>query len=145
MKLGTPSIVASDVTSPELSPPDSSAGTDDDVLSPPSYASRYLSPQPRAPATPPPAEFAASKRWWEAREEWSQVHESVLACHEASLAPLTERFGLDEEAPNPTVPLVLLLGNHSSGKSSFINHLVGSKDTNTFASALNPMRLPAWA
>ena len=48
---------------------------------------------------------------------------------------LTPNFILERILLGPLflVPLVLLLGNHSSGKSSFINHLIGQKVQRTGA------------
>ena len=53
---------------------------------------------------------------------------ALAACSEV-LAPLNDRLmgPLERLEFSQTVPLpfVLLLGNHSSGKSSFINHVLG--------------------
>ncbi|MEM7678107.1 MAG: dynamin family protein [Myxococcota bacterium] len=50
------------------------------------------------------------------------------------LEPLAKRYLFENPPPSSEVngmPIVLLLGNHSSGKSSFINHLLGSKAQRT--------------
>jgi len=58
-----------------------------------------------------------------------QFADRIRAYYADPLAPLAEQFMF--RSP-PTVgelrrpPLVLLLGNHSSGKSTFVNHLLGS-------------------
>ncbi|MEO0960562.1 MAG: dynamin family protein, partial [Pseudomonadota bacterium] len=50
--------------------------------------------------------------------------------HDDALDPLAEKFIFQRP---PTVgeikrpPLVLFLGNHSSGKSTFVNHLLGTE------------------
>ncbi|KAJ1639551.1 hypothetical protein T492DRAFT_623533 [Pavlovales sp. CCMP2436] len=58
-----------------------------------------------------------------------EVRHRAEAIHKDVLAPLNERLmgPLERREFVQTVPLpfVLLLGNHSSGKSSFINHVLG--------------------
>ena len=54
---------------------------------------------------------------------WSEkAHERVLAPLNARLLGPLERSSSSEAVP---LPFVLLLGNHSSGKSSFINYVLG--------------------
>ena len=57
-----------------------------------------------------------------------EVERKVHAVYEASLFPIAERFAFRLGiSKNDAIglPTVLLLGNHSSGKSSFINHIFG--------------------
>ena len=78
-----------------------------------SARSLSISTQPAASGSLPTAE---AKRWSET------VHERVLSpLNERLLGPL-ERSRSSEAVP---YPFVLLLGNHSSGKSSFINYVLG--------------------
>ena len=56
----------------------------------------------------------------------------IQACHDLrnSVQSLNDRFKgpLDSKnAKNTMFPFVFLLGNHSSGKSSFINYMLGRK------------------
>ncbi len=58
----------------------------------------------------------------------------VQSLYEQTLQPLAKRLAVDlprssQEAPS--LPMVLFLGNHSSGKSSFINSLVGAQRQKT--------------
>ncbi|KAJ1449255.1 hypothetical protein M885DRAFT_536323 [Pelagophyceae sp. CCMP2097] len=60
-----------------------------------------------------------------------QVLEQCAALHRKDIAPLNklllgplERSDLQQQT---ALPFVLLLGNHSSGKSSFVNHVFGRK------------------
>ena len=54
--------------------------------------------------------------------ETEQLHEEVLSPLNARLLGPLERRPFTEGVP---LPIVLLLGNHSSGKSSFINYVLG--------------------
>ena len=56
------------------------------------------------------------------KEETEQLHEDVLSPLNARLLGPLERRPFTEGVP---LPIVLLLGNHSSGKSSFINYVLG--------------------
>jgi hypothetical protein len=62
--------------------------------------------------------------------ELEEIADSVQRLHEASIAPLEHRFAY-QAGPTPGEigggPLAILLGNHSSGKSTFINHLLGQQ------------------
>ncbi|MHC5068383.1 MAG: dynamin family protein, partial [Planctomycetota bacterium] len=53
----------------------------------------------------------------------------VIDLRRRALQPVADnqRMELAAEAALTTPPLVLILGNHSSGKSSLINHLLGSQ------------------
>ena len=69
------------------------------------------------------AELTASELSPQRDEEIGRLREQVLR-------PVAERFGfpLGSQSSNAIgIPMVLCLGNHSSGKSTFINHLVGSE------------------
>lgn len=60
----------------------------------------------------------------------------VRTVHESVLRPLNDKFlGPLEKASDDMVPLplVFVLGNHSSGKSSFINYVVGRQVQSTGA------------
>lgn len=65
---------------------------------------------------------------WRNPQDVAAVEESARSVYAKSLEPIATRF---EFEPPPSasettgLPLVLLLGNHSSGKSSFVNYLVG--------------------
>jgi hypothetical protein len=73
---------------------------------------------PAAPARPAPTELVA------------QVEARARGLYEAELDGVGRRFEF-ESAPPPSetsgLPMVLFLGNHSSGKSSFVNWLVGEE------------------
>jgi hypothetical protein len=63
-------------------------------------------------------------------DELISLERKVQALYDSTLRPLAERLGFDlpmtaKDAPGR--PTVLLLGNHSSGKSSFINFLLGTE------------------
>lgn len=69
-----------------------------------------------APPTAAPAELVA------------EVERRARAIYEAELDPIGRRFEFEPSPPaseTSGLPMVLFLGNHSSGKSSFINWLVG--------------------
>ena len=61
-------------------------------------------------------------------DEVIALEAKVKAVYEKTLTPLADRFafrlGVTKNAP-AGLPTVLLLGNHSSGKSSFINYVFG--------------------
>lgn len=71
-----------------------------------------------------------SKKWYGSTilEECKRLRKSILPISEANHGPLetTSIYGY-----NTLYPFVLLLGNHSSGKSSFINYLLGRKIQST--------------
>ena len=57
-----------------------------------------------------------------------QISQKVIDTYDQALRPIAEKlsFELPVQAREPAgFPSVLCLGNHSSGKSSFINHLLG--------------------
>lgn len=57
-----------------------------------------------------------------------EIVEEVNQFLSSSIDPIQERFlfnGRPSEAALNDTPMILMLGNHSSGKSSFINHFVG--------------------
>jgi hypothetical protein len=60
----------------------------------------------------------------------TEVEGKARATYEQELDPIGQRFEF-EPSPSPSetsgLPMVLFLGNHSSGKSSFINWLVGEE------------------
>lgn len=65
---------------------------------------------------------------WRNPQDVAAVEEAARTVYAKSLEPIATRF--EFEAPPSAsettgLPLVLLLGNHSSGKSSFVNYLVG--------------------
>jgi hypothetical protein len=63
-------------------------------------------------------------------EELVQLERKVQSIYEEVLGPLAQRtaFELDMSGRDPVgQPSVLFLGNHSSGKSSFINYLIGTE------------------
>ena len=58
----------------------------------------------------------------------SAIQDQTVALYE-QLAPIATRYLFERPPPASEVngmPMVLFLGNHSSGKSSFINHLLQS-------------------
>ncbi|MEZ6185432.1 MAG: dynamin family protein [Planctomycetota bacterium] len=60
----------------------------------------------------------------------SQIETRTRQIYEEHLAPIAERFEFEGPPPHSETsapPMVLFLGNHSAGKSSFINHLVGEE------------------
>lgn len=62
-------------------------------------------------------------------ETLRQLEETVLQHYDENLKPVADRLAADlprSAREVPSLPMVLFLGNHSSGKSSFINHLLGS-------------------
>jgi GTPase SAR1 family protein len=76
--------------------------------------------------------FAAAKEQQalSAKDLSEKLFGQVKGLHEATLAPLNEKWlGPLEKTGGELIPLplVLVLGNHSSGKSTFINHLLGRK------------------
>lgn len=81
---------------------------------------RALSSQPAAPV--------AEGGWRAATEEvkgWSErVQGELLTPLNARMLGPLERRAFSESVP---LPFVLLLGNHSSGKSSFINYVLGRR------------------
>jgi GTPase SAR1 family protein len=63
-------------------------------------------------------------------DELKQLEKRVQAVYDNTLRPLAERLGFELPMSGrdaPGLPSVLFLGNHSSGKSSFINYLVGGE------------------
>jgi GTPase SAR1 family protein len=61
-------------------------------------------------------------------DDLRQLERRVQAVYDNTLRPLAERVGFELPMSGrdaPGLPSVLFLGNHSSGKSSFINYLVG--------------------
>lgn len=71
----------------------------------------------------PEAEVDTAQRYLE------ELERLVQSLYDGALAPLADpyAFELPEKGPLQGMPTVLFLGNHSSGKSSFINHLLGSE------------------
>jgi len=60
----------------------------------------------------------------------TQIEGRTREIYEEHLAPIAERFEFEGPPPaseTSAPPMVLFLGNHSAGKSSFINHLVGEE------------------
>lgn len=60
----------------------------------------------------------------------TEVEARARELYDQALQPLGARFEFDPPPPASEtrgLPMVLLLGNHSSGKSSFVNHLVGEE------------------
>lgn len=58
----------------------------------------------------------------------------VQRLYEQALQPLADRLAVDlprSAQDAPSLPMVLFLGNHSSGKSSFINGLIGAERQKT--------------
>lgn len=58
----------------------------------------------------------------------AEIEETARTYYQEALKPVAERFEFDPvPAPSETtgLPMVLLLGNHSAGKSSFVNFLLG--------------------
>lgn len=57
-----------------------------------------------------------------------ELEKTVQSMRENSLRPLAEefRYPLGQRSEARGLPTVLFLGNHSSGKSTFINHLAGA-------------------
>lgn len=56
------------------------------------------------------------------------IEKRARSLYEGQLDPIAKRFEFEGSPPKSEttgLPMVLLLGNHSSGKSSFVNHLVG--------------------
>jgi hypothetical protein len=63
-----------------------------------------------------------------------ELFKEVKGLHEAVLSPLNAKFlGPLEKSSEEIIPLpvVFVLGNHSSGKSSFINHVAGRRVQDT--------------
>ncbi len=63
-----------------------------------------------------------------------QLYREVRAIYTEVLSPLNAKlFGPLEKSSEdiPPLPIVFVLGNHSSGKSSFINHVIGRKTQET--------------
>ena len=60
----------------------------------------------------------------------TDVEQRARRVYDETLQPIAARFEF-EVPPSPSettgLPMVLFLGNHSSGKSSFINHLLGAE------------------
>jgi hypothetical protein len=56
-----------------------------------------------------------------------EIIERIIALRQSLVTPIGRSIGMElvDDAVLRARPLVLLLGNHSSGKSSFINHLLG--------------------
>lgn len=64
----------------------------------------------------------------------NQTDQAIERMRDQVLKPIADRFGfpLSKRANNSSnIPIVLCLGNHSSGKSSFINHLLGASVQST--------------
>ena len=62
-------------------------------------------------------------------EDLRKLEEAVQAHYDDSLQPVAGKLQVDlprNRQAVPSLPMVLFLGNHSSGKSSFINHLIGA-------------------
>ncbi|MCA8921645.1 MAG: dynamin family protein [Planctomycetes bacterium] len=60
----------------------------------------------------------------------TQIETRTRQIYEEHLAPIATRFEFEGPPPHSETsapPMVLFLGNHSAGKSSFINHLVGEQ------------------
>ena len=80
----------------------------------------------------PGAVVGEGERWIDdedARQRTQKILERCAALH-ATLQPMNERLlgPLERNSDDTTMlPFVLLLGNHSSGKSSFINHVLGRR------------------
>lgn len=78
------------------------------------------------PTSPPPATMTKEA----AATLVAEVEARARTIYEQELDPIGRRFEF-EAAPPPSetsgLPMVLFLGNHSSGKSSFINWLVGEE------------------
>jgi GTPase SAR1 family protein len=58
------------------------------------------------------------------------LERNIAAVYQRILQPIAERLAFDlpaQGANTAGLPTVLFLGNHSSGKSSFINHLIGAE------------------
>jgi GTPase SAR1 family protein len=58
------------------------------------------------------------------------LEREVQAVYDRTLLPLAQRLAMELPVSGkdaPGLPTVLFLGNHSSGKSSFINHLIGAE------------------
>lgn len=65
---------------------------------------------------------AQDEKWMELMRQTSRLERQVLLpLNEKLLGPLDRR---NKEEKLPALPFVFLLGNHSSGKSSFINYLL---------------------
>ena len=62
-------------------------------------------------------------------EVFVEIEGRVRELYEGMLDPIAARFDFEPSPSGQTsgTPLVLFLGNHSSGKSSFINHLTGEQ------------------
>lgn len=75
--------------------------------------------------------FAPAEKAKETNKELSErLFVQVKSLHESTLQPLNQRWlGPLEKAGSELIPLpmVFVLGNHSSGKSTFLNHVVGRK------------------
>jgi GTPase SAR1 family protein len=57
-----------------------------------------------------------------------EIQELVGEIYDETLQPLADKYLFELPARNaPEKPVVLVLGNHSSGKSAFINHLLGQE------------------
>jgi predicted GTPase len=65
-----------------------------------------------------------------APEVVTEVETKARRLYEDALGPVAARYEFEAAPPaseTSGLPMVLLLGNHSSGKSSFINYLVGDE------------------
>jgi len=83
--------------------------------------SRALCSLPTAVPQPPPSEDRAAVRV-HVKQTTEMLAATVLTPLNARLLGPLERSPFAEGIP---LPFVLLLGNHSSGKSSFINFVLG--------------------
>jgi GTPase SAR1 family protein len=62
------------------------------------------------------------------RETLAEVAREVQRVYEEAIDPLAEKYFFERRPTSGEIkgpPMVLFLGNHSSGKSTFINHLLG--------------------
>lgn len=89
------------------------------------------SSSPSTPSIPPTPSASGGVAVTPTRAELvAEVEAKARATYEQELDPIGKRFEF-EPSPSPSetsgLPMVLFLGNHSSGKSSFINWLVGEE------------------
>eukprot|EP00754_Rhynchopus_humris_P036619 Rhum_TRINITY_DN18713_c0_g1::Rhum_TRINITY_DN18713_c0_g1_i1::g.168217::m.168217 len=86
--------------------------------------SRDSSPSPNAAATAATAVAAAAALAGES--ELLEIERDIDASYEDVLLPL-DQFGLIRRKERCKYPMVLVIGNYSSGKSTFVNSLVGNR------------------
>ena len=77
---------------------------------------------PRVPGIRGVASSSTRSKTEHVKQVTEELHETVLAPLNARVLGPLERRPFTEGIP---LPFVLLLGNHSSGKSSFINYVLG--------------------